>query len=657
MKVWAFDTETFLIQPSKHVPRAVSLAWDYGAGPQLVHCVLERQRFRSVVEEGLEADLLVGANVAYDLAVIAREFPDLLGKIWKAYDENRVWDIEHTEKLCDLHDGKLWWHWDPTHFNKKTKKLGAMVKVSYSLAAIVFRRFGITLDKDTWRLLYGTLANTPCHLWPQGARDYALLDASITYRVWAAQAAEPFSKLVDLSRQAKAGWWIHRMTCRGFRVDPVQVEKLSVSIRTEREHVAARLKDAGLVRANGTKDKKAAEARMRAVCAAKNLELQYTPKGKVKISKETASDTKDPVLLDFARLSSLTSMISGSILTLQAAARAGMPIQSRFEVLQETGRTSCSGSRKAKKGQNPYEIAYSIQLQNVRRGILDEDGEEQEGVRECFVPRDGFVLASIDFGQLELCCWAQVCIDLDCGSALADALNSGVDVHALLGSRLFGVEYEWVVANKKKDHRAAEIRQAGKPYSFGLPGGMGAKGIVKYAKASYGVIVTELEAKGHIEKWKSLWPEQEKFFRFIRNCVGPAEEGAIVQVRSWRRRGGASYTSAANTTFQGLASDMFKESGYEVLRCCDLGEDSEGRKYPVLRGSFIVNEIHDELVMELPIDRASEAAAAVVEIMERVGKKWCPDVPPKAEPALMERWTKGAGPKYENGKLVVWRAA
>jgi len=184
--------------------------------------------------------------------------------------------------------------------------------------------------------------------------------------------------------------------------------------------------------------------------------------------------------------------------------------------------------------------------------------------------------------------------------------------------------------------------------NFGLPGGMGAKGIVKYAKAQYGVIFTEAEAKGHIEKWKSLWPEQDKYFRFIRNCVGPAQSGAIVQLRSWRRRGGCGFTDGSNTLFQGLAADLAKEAGYEVSKACYLDTSSP------LYGSRIVNFIHDEIILEIPEDRMHEAALESQRIMEAVGRKWCPNVPPKAEPALMRRWYKGAEPTFANGRLIPW---
>ena len=64
--------------------------------------------------------------------------------------------------------------------------------------------------------------------------------------------------------------------------------------------------------------------------------------------------------------------------------------------------------------------------------------------------------------------------------------------------------------------------------------------------------------------------------------------------------------------------------------------------------------IHDEFLVEVPEHTAHECALAVQQIMEDAGRKWCPDVPVRAEPALMRRWSKGAEPKWSNGRLIAW---
>jgi hypothetical protein len=74
-----------------------------------------------------------------------------------------------------------------------------------------------------------------------------------------------------------------------------------------------------------------------------------------------------------------------------------------------------------------------------------------------------------------------------------------------------------------------------------------------------------------------------------------------------------------------------------------------------LAGSRVVAFIHDEFLVEAPERTAHEAARAVQFVMEEAGRAWCPDVPVRAEPALMRAWSKGAEPAYDSeGRLIPW---
>jgi DNA polymerase I-like protein with 3'-5' exonuclease and polymerase domains len=200
-----------------------------------------------------------------------------------------------------------------------------------------------------------------------------------------------------------------------------------------------------------------------------------------------------------------------------------------------------------------------------------------------------------------------------------------------------------VLANKKTDKRAKEARAAGKPLNFGLPGGMGPKGLMAYAKTQYGVVFTEKEAEGHIAVWRKLWPEHKPYFAQTRRHLDHVEP--FVQLVSGRVRGGCGYTDGNNTIFQGLAADAAKYAGFRLAHACYMGS---------MRGAFIVNFVHDEFIFEFPEARAHELAMEAVRIMEAAAKELIPNVPPKVEPALMRRWHKEAGPVWENGRLVPW---
>lgn len=627
MKFTNLDFETFLIRPAQHAPRPVCLAIDVDGRDELLHCKFDRQACVDRIARALEG-VVSGAFVAFDLAVAGLAFPELWELIWESYDHLRVYDVQVAEKLGDLHDGQLVWHPHPTDPTKQ-------IKVRYSLADIVKRRWGVDLDKNTYRLTYGTRIDTPIDQWEEGARAYPLGDLAWSRHLQVTQCNGEPAKLNDVFRQSRAQWWMHLMVCRGFMLDRARVEKLEDSIGGDMEAIAARLRAAGLVGPGGKRSTKAAMERLVAIYTQLGLEIPYTPSGKkVKLTEEVCADSKDPLLIDYARYSERVTTIA-KVRALKDAARAGMPIQSNFEVLLETGRTSCSGGKAKKKDAGSNRRAFGFQLQNVKK---------EPGLRECFVPRPGFVLASLDYGQLELCTWAQACLKIVGESKLAIALNQGVDVHSMLGAKLFNLSYEWVKANRKHNDQAKDARQAGKPGNFGLPGGMGWRGLQRYAKTQYEVLLSDQQCKDLISYWKKLWPENEPYFEWVRRRVDNGEP--IVQLFSERYRGGCGFTDGCNTIFQGLAADAAKHAGYELARACYTGS---------LRGAFIVDFIHDEFLFEFPANEAHDFAMEAVRIMEDTAAIWIPDVPPKVEPALMLNWSKDAGPEYDaNKRLVPW---
>src|SRR5690348_2398728 len=95
-----FDTETWLIAPGRLAPRPVSGAWHDGSTGR----VLARPDAMAYIQEVL-ADRqvrIVGANIAYDMAVVCQENPDLLGPVFEAYDDGRIVDVKVAERLRKL---------------------------------------------------------------------------------------------------------------------------------------------------------------------------------------------------------------------------------------------------------------------------------------------------------------------------------------------------------------------------------------------------------------------------------------------------------------------------------------------------------------------------------------------------------------------------
>jgi len=209
-----------------------------------------------------------------------------------------------------------------------------------------------------------------------------------------------------------------------------------------------------------------------------------------------------------------------------------------------------------------------------------------------------------------------------------------------------GIEYEEMVRRvKAKDPVAKKERQDAKAAMYGLPGGLGAETMVTYAKGM-GTIITMDQAKGLIRDWRAAFPEMTPYFKWVDKQV---QKGTIKSFRSDRIRGGITYCSGANNGFQGLVGDGGTAALYAVSRECYTDKESP------LYGSIPVLFIHDEIILESPVNRAAEAAERLGEVMVREMKVYCPDVPIEAEASLMTRWYKDAEPRYEGGRLVPWK--
>lgn len=590
----AFDTETALLAPGLLAPPLVCVSIAHEDGTELVH---QADALDWIVAL-LESDrVLVGHNVAFDFGVVASKWPELMPAIFAKYERGEVTDTLLRQKLVDIASSSRGFK-------------------SYDLEELARRWLRRRLDKSTWRLRYGELHDVPLSFWPKGAKDYALEDARTTLDLWREQERAQDMHLADQYRQARAAWWLHLMSAWGLRTDPEAVDKLATRLQRDYDEIVERLIEAGLVRPSGVRDTKAAAARMIAVCP----DAPLTPKGKPKLDRDTCEAVGDPLLEDYAELSGLKKKIGTDIKLL----RRGL-IQTRFNTLLETGRTSSSPN-----------------VQNLPR---------KGGMRECFVPREGKVFAAADYSGFELRTVSQVILYvLGIRSKLAEALNAGFDPHLEIARRVVGCSYDEGLARLDAGDDEIDLaRQTGKVANFGFPGGLGIARFVHYARKSYGVILTEEQAADLKRYWLEAWPEFVEYFKWISNqCEsGPAK---IEQVFVQRYRGGCSYTEASNSLFQGLAADAAKAAGFKIAKACYVDTSSP------LFGARPVNFVHDEFIVEVDDNEAaSEAAEELARLMVEGASRFLPDVPPLAEPYLMRRWSKKAKPiRNDNGRLVPW---
>ena len=482
--------------------------------------------------------------------------------------------------------------------------------------------------------------------------------------------------------------WLH--TGRVLRSKP-EPNTLESSARKLALASLAVLESVGLAYRTFHRDTKAAAEAMIAACERSGAEIprtdSYDPKRHtrfecVKLDKEAVQSVRDGdidgSLADYAEVSHLGKMLSADIPTLKSGTTA--PIHTRFEELQETGRTGSS---------NPN-------VQNVARGekCMRCRGKKQTppcercagtgaelGARECFIPRELMwdaatqsmqpaELVDSDYNLGELHTLAQSCLWTFGWSKLADVLREGRDPHTVVACRILGISYEDGLKLKKiKDSVFDNARNSGKAVNFGKPGGLSAKTMRAYAVRSYGVDLPEERWVEILRMWDEEWQEMPHYFRWIDGMKGKRGRATVdkaghrkieqlynlAQPWSGRLRAGCTYCSACNSGYQGLLSDILKRAGWYLFKACYLRGSMPGAD--ALYGCRPVNEIHDQFLVEAPAVRGDAAARAVGALMNRAGAEICPDVPVRCDPILARRWSKRAEERRAGGVLVAWEDA
>jgi len=212
--------------------------------------------------------------------------------------------------------------------------------------------------------------------------------------------------------------------------------------------------------------------------------------------------------------------------------------------------------------------------------------EEGVRIREAFVPREGWLLVSADYSQVELRILAHFSGDEE----LLAAFRSGEDVHRRTAAGVLGVAPEAV---------SADQRARAKAINFGIIYGSTAFGIANQLG------IASADAQKTIDAYFARYRGVR---RFLDETVLRAREQGYVRTLLGRRRylpdlgsrnrvlRNAAERMAVNTVIQGTAADLIKKAMVDV----DAALGAAGAQ-----GKMIL-QVHDELVFEAP---AGEAAA------------------------------------------------
>ncbi len=629
---FSFDTETHMGVPGTEAPKTVCLTY---SDPEGECGIMLAEGGASWLGEQLRAEtLLIGHNMAFDATVMIAWHPELLVSMFEAYDASRVHCTLIREKLLDIARG--------THRIERGRYTLAKISERYKLIPKGSLDEAKN-DPNAWRKRYSELDGVPLDKWPKEAVDYAINDALLTMAVYQAQGerAERIGyDLPDQEAQVRAHLALHLAGIWGVHTDPDRVEPLLAKVTQRMDELAEMLIAEGLAhikkhrKGPDTFHKKTKVFRglVRSWHDDLGIPVPVTATRQTKIDSDTLELIDDPVIEVWQEHGGLQKARGTYI----EKYREGYddPIHARFNPIVDTGRSSCSKP--------------NWQNQVTPRVMA--------GVRECVIPREGWVFVAADYDSQEMRTWAETCMRLFGWSKLADAYKEdpGFDPHtALAVSQLIteeNITYKEGLKRKKiKGDIVKDMRQLAKIPNFGLPGGMGVRGLRKFARG-YGAKVSDAEAKDLIAAWRAQWPEAIPYFEHIKALTGSyGSRGLLTQVISGRQRGRVTYTQAANSYFQGLASDCSKAALWEVSKRCYAVSAS------ALYGCRVWNFVHDEIILEAPEHRASDAAIELALVMVEAMERFTTHVPARASAAIMRRWYKEAEAVYDdNGTMIPW---
>ncbi len=232
-------------------------------------------------------------------------------------------------------------------------------------------------------------------------------------------------------------------------------------------------------------------------------------------------------------------------------------------------------------------------LQNIP--VRTEIGRE---LRAMFTASDdSMVLVDADYSQIELRVLAHIANDKN----MLHGFEMGEDIHTATAARVFGV-----LPLEVTD----EMRRAAKAVNFGI-----VYGISDFSLAQ-DIHVTKKEAAAYIE---SYFTEYSGVKKYMEDTVAFAKENGYVSTIFGRRRELPELASsnymvrsfgervAMNTPIQGSAADIIKIAMINIY--CRLKEEKLSAR--------LILQVHDELIIEAPLEEREIVSHLLGEEMER----------------------------------------
>ncbi len=323
----------------------------------------------------------------------------------------------------------------------------------------------------------------------------------------------------------------------------------------------------------------------------------------------------------------------------------------------DTGRTTSSGPN----------------VQNINR---------EADWRECFVARRGYVIITVDYNGCEL----RILAETSQEKVWVDAFNAGWDVHSVGAEIIFGERWkndaclggEKIVKKGKEialppcayysgNHQKCDcpghklLRDQIKAINFGIAYGMEA------GKLARGLRISRKEAQTLLDTYRKAFPCVTKWLETIgkeaqmnlmsRTLSGryrlyekPTWEKAKEVAKARAEKDKKPFTSdSINRTYQGMYGGIGREgknspiqgTNADMLKLAVGAADGYmWRELESTYGAYLVNVVHDEIVVEAREENAQEVFEFIGRCMKKAGAEFLKTVTAEYEGKIKPFWSK-----------------
>ena len=307
-----------------------------------------------------------------------------------------------------------------------------------------------------------------------------------------------------------------------------------------------------------------------------DLALMRSSKRSTDASVLKKLENKHPIIPEILEYRKYAKLNSTYAIGLKKYVEEDGKIHSEFnQCIAETGRLSSS---------NPN-------LQNI-----SVRNEEAMMIRKAFIPEEGCVFVGADYSQVELRILAHMADE----KALIEAFKNGMDIHTKTAMDVFGVE---------EDEVTSLMRRQAKAINFGIDYGMTDFGLAERLD------IPVWQAKEFISQYFERYPNVRRFMdKTIEDCK---TNGYVTTLLNRRREipeiNSSNHSlkefgkrAAMNAPIQGSAADLIKIAMLNVRNRLK----KEGLK------SEMILQIHDELILNVPVEEKDRLMVLVEEEME-----------------------------------------